>query len=89
MENRTGSRIKLDDTLPSLHAGEPQFLDWIGGWKTWRDAIAKIRSDLIAHLQSYGKPYNNIEKVATVNEQLYAYLVARILAQCNFPNELI
>ena len=89
LENRTGGRIKLDDTLPSLHAGEPQFLDWIGGWKTWRDTIAKIRSDLIAHLQSYGKPYNDIQKVTTVNEQLYAYLVARILAQCNFPNELI
>ena len=89
LDNRTGGQIKLDDTLPSLYAGEPQFLEWIGSWKTWRGAIAKIRNDLIAHLQSYGKPYNDIQKVATVNDQLYAYLAARILTQCNFPNELI
>ena len=57
--------------------------------KTWRDTIAKIRSDLVAHLQSYGRPNNDILTVATVNRQLYAYLVARILDQCNFPDDLI
>ena len=89
LDNTTRGRIKLEDTLPRLNAAEPEFLGWIGNWKTWRATIAQIRSDLIAHLQSYGKPYNDILTVATVNEQLYAYLVARILAQCNFPNELI
>ena len=89
LDNRTGGRIKFHDTLPCLNVGEQEFLDWIGSWETWRSLITKIRNDLIAHLQSYGKPYNNIQTVATVNDQLYAYLVARILGQCNFPNELI
>ena len=89
LDNRTRGSIKLYDTLPRLNAAEPEFLGWIGNWKTWRDTIVKIRSDLVAHLQSYGKPYNDILTVATVNRQLYAYLVARILAQCNFPDDLI
>ena len=89
LDNRTRGSIKLYNTLPRLNAAEPEFLGWIGNWKTWRDTIAKIRSDLVAHLQSYGKPYNDILTVATVNRQLYAYLVARILAQCNFPDDLI
>ena len=89
LENRTRSSIKLAETLPRLTAAEPEFLSWIGNWKTWISKIAQIRSDLLAHLQSYGKPYNDILTVATVNRQLYAYLVARILDQCNFPDDLI
>ena len=89
MDNRIGSQIDFDDTLPCLKVAEGEFLSWVGSWKTWRTTITRIRNDLIAHLQSYGKPYNNIQTVATVNDQLYTYLVARILDQCNFPNELI
>ena len=89
MDNRTRGHINLHDTLPPLNAAEPEFLGWIGNWKTWTGTIRTIRNDLIAHLQSYGKPYNDILTVATVNRQLYAYLVARILAQCNFPDDLI
>ena len=89
LNNRTGDQINLNDTLPRLNAAEPEFLGWIGDWETWRSQIGQIRNNLVAHLQSYGNPYSDPLDVAKVNDQLYAYLVARILAQCNFPNELI
>ena len=88
-KNSVGSRISLAETLPVLDNIGPRFLEWIGGWQAWLRNISWIRNNLVAHLQAYGRPLPDGNKVESVNRQLYAYLIIRILAACDVDDELI
>ena len=87
--NRVGDEMRLPEVLPALDPVGRGFLDWIGDWEVWQNSIAKIRNNEAAHLQSYGRAMEDAEPIATVNEQLYAFLVIRILIQCGLSEELI
>ena len=87
--NRVGDEMRLPEVLPALDPVVPGFLDWIGDWKVWQTSIAKIRSNQVAHLQGYGRAMEDSALIATVNGQLYASLVIRILVQCGLSEELI
>ena len=89
VENRAGSHMRLGDLLPVLDWVGQGFLDWIGNWKDWRARIRGIRSDQIAHLQSYGKATGDNEDIWTVNRQLYAFVVIRLLSHCGFSEDLV
>ena len=87
--NRVGVQMNLPEILPELDLVGRGFLDWIGDWEVWQNSIAKIRNNEAAHLQGYGRAMEDAEPIATVNEQLYAFLVIRILDQCGLSEELI
>ena len=87
--NNTRGQMQFKDTLPPLQNCGQAFLDWIGTWETWTTAIIKIRHNQTAHLQSYGWPSQDLASVDLVNRQLFVYLLIRILAECNFPTDLI
>ena len=88
-ENRVGRQMSLAETLPILDNIGPRFPEWIGGWQAWLRNVSRIRNDLIAHLQSYGRSLPDGNAVDSVNRQLYAYLIIRILAACDVDDELI
>ena len=87
--NTIGGKMNLPKILPALDLVGRGFLDWIGDWKGWRSSIGKIRSNQVAHLQGYGTALIDGELVNNVNNQLYAFLVIRILAQCGLSEDLI
>ena len=87
--NRVGDEMRLPEVLPALDPVVPGFSDWIGDWKVWQTSISKIRSNQVAHLQGYGRAMEDSALIATVNGQLYAFLVIRILIQCGLSEELI
>lgn len=87
--NTIGDKMHLSKALPALDLVGRGFLDWIGNWKGWRSRIGRIRNDQVAHLQGYGRAIDDGELVNNVNNQLYAFLVIRILDQCGFSEELI
>ena len=89
IDNKIGKQIGLNETLPALDPCPSSFLKWVGSWKAWIGNIARIRNNLVAHLQSYGRPTQDFTSVVLVNRQLYTYLVVRLLTQCGLSNELL
>ena len=89
IDGKIGTKISPSKTLPALQPCPPAFLEWIQDWTAWRNTIGRIRSELIAHLQSYGRPITELRSIDLVNRQLYTYLVIRLLAECNHPTELM
>ena len=86
---RTRGRMDFEDTIPPLHNCGQAFLDWIGTWQGWKAAISKIRHNQTAHLQSYGWPSQDLASIDLINRQLFIYLLIRVLAECNFPEDLM
>ena len=65
------------------------FLDWIGDANAWTKEVQKIRSEQgIGHFQGYADDLVDVERIHSVNEQLYALVVACILADCGVSKEL-
>ena len=86
---RTRGRMDFEDTIPTLHNCGQAFLDWIGTWQAWKSAISKIHHNQTAHLQSYGWPSQGLASIDLINRQLFIYLLLRVLAECNFPEDLM
>ena len=63
IDGEIGTNISPSKTLPALQPCPPAFLEWIQDWTAWRNTIGRIRSELIAHLQSYGRPITELRSI--------------------------
>lgn len=88
--NRVGRKMDVPKILgPALDVVDVNFLDWIESREGWIRKVNNVRIEQVAHLESYGNVSVDAQSLSTLNRQLYSLLVARILADCGLPVELL